>query len=289
MSYFPQKSLLIRTGTAVALLAVTFVALQNAPTKQAQADGGQPSITVVSPNGGEVFQTGSTMNITWAQENVDTVYIMLKYCSSCGVWIATSVPVNINSTEGSYQWTIPSWIPSRSTYTMSITGYHTGIGSQTDESNGQFTINQQPALTAAIASSSPFPRTYVQGQTNAEFARINFSAVASDVTLSSVTLQAAPTASGVGVANLSVYVGNTLLGTVDQLDEKTGTAVVNFSTPLVIPQYATVILSLKADITYDAFDHLALGITGATATANGQPAPVLNLPVYGAPMYFSEK
>lgn len=289
MSYRSRNSYAARTSAALALLAVTFVAWQNVPTKQAQADGGQPSISVVSPNGGETFQTGSTMNIAWSQQNVNSVSIMLKDCPSCGQWIATDIPVNINSTQGSYQWTIPYWLVSRSTYTISITGYHTGIGSQSDESNGQFTINQQPALTAAIASSSPFPRTYVQGQTNAEFARINFSAVASDVTLSSVTLQAAPTASGVGLANLSVYVGNTLWGTVDQLDEKTGVAQVNFSTPLVIPQYATVTLSLKADITYDAFDHLALGITGATASANGQSAPVLNLPVYGAPMYFSEK
>jgi hypothetical protein len=77
---------------------------------------GQPSITVTSPNGGEIWKQGEAHNITWSSIGLPsdaTVYITLSNYSSCtatvcnppaGQTITASVPVN----QGSYTWTVNS-------------------------------------------------------------------------------------------------------------------------------------------------------------------------------------
>jgi hypothetical protein len=66
-----------------------------------------PSITLLSPNGGENWAVGTTHNITWTSVNVDN--LNLDYSTDNGsTWnsIATSVTAN----AGSYLWTIPNHV-----------------------------------------------------------------------------------------------------------------------------------------------------------------------------------
>jgi len=79
-----------------------------------------PSITVLSPNGGEVWQVGKTYNITWTVpyepqigfdgKPIERITIIIerppteKYFSA---GIASDIPVS----QGKFSWTIPSSIP----------------------------------------------------------------------------------------------------------------------------------------------------------------------------------
>ncbi len=64
-----------------------------------------PSITVVSPNGGEVWPAGSTQTITWTYENLSgEVYITLYEPNTWShIVISDGTPIE----TGSYAWTIP--------------------------------------------------------------------------------------------------------------------------------------------------------------------------------------
>src|SRR5215207_6497531 len=64
-------------------------------------------LTITSPNGGQVFSVGATLNITWnSSSNIDKVSIGYKGCASCLNWIATNIP-----NSGSYSWKIPAVSP----------------------------------------------------------------------------------------------------------------------------------------------------------------------------------
>ncbi|MDO8620645.1 MAG: GPI anchored serine-threonine rich family protein [bacterium] len=69
----------------------------------------KPSVTVLSPNGGEIYTVGDSVNITWKSSNFDSLTVWLTLADKYG----TSVPggklnaANIPNT-GSYSWAIPS-------------------------------------------------------------------------------------------------------------------------------------------------------------------------------------
>jgi subtilisin family serine protease len=72
-----------------------------------RADTQAPSVTVTSPNGGEVWNDGSVHQITWtATDNVAVTSIDLTYSTDNGVnWL----PVSTGETnDGTYNWTIPN-------------------------------------------------------------------------------------------------------------------------------------------------------------------------------------
>ena len=68
----------------------------------------QQAVTVLSPNGGEVWQYNSVQNITWTYNNISNVKIDYR-SSPGGSWqtLAASVPAS----AGSYAWTVPN-VPS---------------------------------------------------------------------------------------------------------------------------------------------------------------------------------
>lgn len=68
----------------------------------------QPSITVLSPNGGENLVTGQTYNITWQSFGLSQVNINLWSWESVSNGYRVSVIAkNLNASQGSYSWVIP--------------------------------------------------------------------------------------------------------------------------------------------------------------------------------------
>jgi hypothetical protein len=63
------------------------------------------SVHVTSPNGGEIWMSASTQNITWNYNNVD--YLTIEYTINDGAtW--TNIASNIPASQLSYAWNVPS-------------------------------------------------------------------------------------------------------------------------------------------------------------------------------------
>lgn len=98
--------------------------------------GTTPSVTVVSPNGGESLPGGSVRNITWTSSNVANVRI--EYTLDGGAnW---TVIVSDLASTGSFAWTLPTTSTSAARVRVSDMA-----STATDQSDGTFTITGAPA------------------------------------------------------------------------------------------------------------------------------------------------
>ena len=98
----------------------------------------QPSIQVVSPNGGQSYCAGSTVTITWISSNV-TGLVAIDILDGT----TNRQRYNVSNT-GSYSWTIdPALFPGSSAYRIGLSAMS---GTVYDYSDGYFTINN-PTLT----------------------------------------------------------------------------------------------------------------------------------------------
>lgn len=91
------------------------------------------SISIISPNGGEIWQAGSTQNITWTATGL--ISVALSYKTSPGsswVNIAQGVPAS----SGTYAWTIPN----TPTTEARVRILDESAGIVVDSSDGVFTI-----------------------------------------------------------------------------------------------------------------------------------------------------
>ncbi|PJC51357.1 MAG: hypothetical protein CO031_03015, partial [Candidatus Nealsonbacteria bacterium CG_4_9_14_0_2_um_filter_37_38] len=125
----------------------------------------KPSITVLSPNGGETWIVGNTYNITWNASGIDKVNIYLEeielpggiqpkiacsslpcdsnvsFCPPCDKAIAK----NISASLGKYSWTIPA---NQQVLTKAkIAIYSVSAGKIYDESDNYFSIVAAPSIT----------------------------------------------------------------------------------------------------------------------------------------------
>lgn len=104
-----------------------------------------PSIKVVSPNGGETLQSGSTNEIRWTSQNVKSVKI--EYTTNGGGdWTTLTVD---NSNTGAFNWTN---IPNVNSYQCKIKISDAVNGSPFDESDNNFTITNQTVKSLTIIS-----------------------------------------------------------------------------------------------------------------------------------------
>ena len=95
-----------------------------------------PDIKVLSPNGGETYQSGTSQEIRWTSENVENVKI--EYSTNAGaLWntIVSSTP-----SIGSYVWSL---IPNVNSYQCRIRISDALNGSPYDVSDNNFTISNQ--------------------------------------------------------------------------------------------------------------------------------------------------
>jgi surfactin synthase thioesterase subunit len=100
-------------------------------------------ITVISPNGGESWSTGTSHEITWSDNITGDVKIELYKSEAFDRVITSSTPSN-----GSYIWDIPGIVSDGSDYKIKVTSVDLPVLS--DISNGSFTI-----FTGQIAVTSP--------------------------------------------------------------------------------------------------------------------------------------
>ncbi|HNT52593.1 MAG TPA: Ser-Thr-rich GPI-anchored membrane family protein, partial [Candidatus Syntrophosphaera sp.] len=110
-------------------------------------------LTLTAPNGGEVWTTGSTYDITWIQANLaGNLSIMLIGANGPGshtILIAQAVPV----TDQTYSWTIPATVPPGTNYRVRISLINPNGMMLYDLSDAPFTIQggttppPQPAIT----------------------------------------------------------------------------------------------------------------------------------------------
>ncbi|MDZ4285959.1 MAG: peptidoglycan-binding protein [Candidatus Sungbacteria bacterium] len=118
------------------------------------------SISVVSPNGGEIFQKGTTQLIKWNSSNVSKIYIKLRkgndtYPGSEGM--ITDVIPNIG---GYYKWWIPTTLPDGSDYSVRIIdGNFTGVLDDSDKPFSTVSVVTQTPVPSATptVSTTPMP------------------------------------------------------------------------------------------------------------------------------------
>lgn len=108
------------------------------PVAMAQDVAGDTIIKVVSPNGGESYTTGQTVNIAWSQSNVDKITMMVKRDST--IYDTVDLPgTELADTTGVYRWTVPDDLPTGD-YVIWLIAYHTGVDQDNDESDAKFHI-----------------------------------------------------------------------------------------------------------------------------------------------------
>lgn len=100
----------------------------------------KPSITVLSPNGGETIVSGSRTTITWKAEGVDRVSISY---STDGGSTSTVIEPDIDASTGFYSWTVPSVSSSN----CRVIVKSTTLASLSDTSDAAFTIQSNAWIT----------------------------------------------------------------------------------------------------------------------------------------------
>ncbi len=99
----------------------------------------QQGITVLSPNGGEIWNTGATYPITWTSIGLEgTVRISVVQANSSvtDIQIATEVPIE----SGQFNWTIPATFPTGSGFKVHVRWLSLLTVYFGDLSDGVFTI-----------------------------------------------------------------------------------------------------------------------------------------------------
>lgn len=150
-------------GTYYPKFTVTNNAGGSSQTSLSVVVGGitQPSITVLSPNGGEVWQVGQTYDIKWNQTRAGTVTIGLRNKQLSGSGGSGGLWYIIGEFSGSagvntYKWTLSSGLTYSGGYEVQIDGSIISEAGRpilgSDTSNAPFSISGTPAGTADASS-----------------------------------------------------------------------------------------------------------------------------------------
>jgi hypothetical protein len=96
-------------------------------------------LVLTAPNGGELWETGSTHAITWTQQNL-AGNVMLHLMGADPAGTTTQIAAGIPVGSGTYDWTIPNSIPAGDNYTVRITLAANSGTMIYDVSDGPFSI-----------------------------------------------------------------------------------------------------------------------------------------------------
>ncbi|MFN4234777.1 MAG: YCF48-related protein [Bacteroidia bacterium] len=131
--------------------------LNDISNNQFSIDSSTPSITITSPNGGEVWYVNSYQLITWNATNISSVNI--QYSTNGG---STWTNIQSNYTGNSYYWNIPN---TPSTQCL-VRVFNNSVG---DTSNAVFEIATPTVTTNTIHVDSISPIAFCKGDTIAVY------------------------------------------------------------------------------------------------------------------------
>lgn len=119
-----------------------------------------PSVTVITPNGGEILVKGQTYRIKWETKDTNGLFV---YLIKDGTFYDGNSLNSTPNTSGYIDWTVPTTIPDGSNYKIEI-GEGKGDPEQaTDKSDASFTITS-PAVKACtnwkVTAGGPQGGTY---------------------------------------------------------------------------------------------------------------------------------
>jgi hypothetical protein len=120
----------------------------------------EPTIEVISPNGGEVWTAGSSQDIIWRSQAWEIYYATLLYSTDSGTTYSDTIAANLSDPHNpgdpettSYTWTVPPL--TSSTVRVKAEGLDKDyLLLDWDESDANFTINQ-PGVEGQDASDLP--------------------------------------------------------------------------------------------------------------------------------------
>lgn len=128
------------------------------------SDSEPPEVTVISPNGGEVWMPSSTHEITWsAWDNVAIDYIEIYLSRDGGESYDYTIALG-EENDGTYDWVVTE--PMTAQAKMKVVAYDTSLLDGSDESDDVFTIGPETGVddeelprVMALHQSSPNPFT----------------------------------------------------------------------------------------------------------------------------------
>lgn len=121
------------------------------------ASNGKPSVTVLSPNGGETFVAGQQITVKWTSKNIPTTDMMNISISNGTVNSPSLATVN----DGEEVYTIPANFSPNTDYVLFVTTYSGIVNYAVDNSDNFFTIkkfetaNCNPSSVPSITVLSP--------------------------------------------------------------------------------------------------------------------------------------
>ena len=128
-----------KTSTTQAIPTTQTQVVNTAPNTTAQA----PSVTVLSPNGGEIWRVGDTYDIRWSAPGVSSIYIILENNTGYG---EVNIAQGIDASKGVYSWMVPTTVVPGSDYSVRVEGGSfieaKGARRYDDSSNAPFTITK---------------------------------------------------------------------------------------------------------------------------------------------------
>lgn len=132
--YIPSDQVL-GTDFKVRITSTSNTAISDSSNNNFKISTNSPTITVISPNGGESWARGSTKLITWTYSGSPGSNVKIQLYKS-GVLKATINSYTAN--DGSYSWSIPWSLPIGADYKIKITS--TSNSMYNDWSNNNFKI-----------------------------------------------------------------------------------------------------------------------------------------------------
>src|SRR5439155_21583987 len=113
-------------------------------------DNQAPSVTVLMPNGGEVWPIGTSQKISWtASDNGSVASVDLAYSTDGGTTYPNVIATGI-ANSGTFVWTVPN--TPTTTARVRVTAHDAACGlTASDASDANFTI-RNPIITASAGS-----------------------------------------------------------------------------------------------------------------------------------------
>jgi Kre9/KNH-like N-terminal Ig-like domain/Divergent InlB B-repeat domain len=234
----------------------------------ASGEAAAPSLTVVSPNGGESWSLGSAHTIQWSYLGTPGTTVSVDLLRNGSLYSTLSASASIgNNGMGSFSWTLETTLPPDMTYSIRITSNQNS--SYTDTSNAKFSLTLTRIYTLTVTKAGAGSGTVTGSHINCGTECIGTYAEGTPVTLTATASPESTFAgwngacSTTGGCSLVMDTAKSVSATFDSFPS------FDFGAP---PPYATVVAGQAADFAIVLNGHP--GFTGyvSLSCTSGLPA-----------------